>query len=116
MCLKRKNDSMSYIPDNWVVVKIHGDDPHYKVLAGWSGGYTTGDSWRMNSGIVRVDETENAFLFYGSTGSCYDCHKEAYGLRMNNAHVWARLQELHGDKVELMDENTDWLNMDWILK
>lgn len=44
---------MTYTPDNWVVIKFGGSDPHYRVLAGWSGGYTTGDSWRMNSGIVQ---------------------------------------------------------------
>ncbi len=107
---------MSYIPDNWVVIKIKGDDPHYKILAGWSGGYATGDSWRMNSGIVHVDETENSFIFYGSSGSAYDCRKHSYCLRKNNAHIWSALQEKHGDKVELMPEDTDWVNMDWIIK
>jgi len=45
-----------YNPDNWVVIKMNGDDPHYRVLAGWSGGYLDGDSWRMNSGITRVED------------------------------------------------------------
>ena len=27
-----------------------------------------------------------------------------------------KLQELHGDKVEMMPEDTDLLNMDWIIK
>lgn len=107
---------MTYIPDNWVVIKYKGDDPHYRILAGWSGGYTDSDTWRMNSGIVRVDETEDAFLFYGSSGSCYDCRKTVYCLRKNNAYVWAQLQERHGDKVELMPEDTDWLAVDWIIK
>jgi hypothetical protein len=84
-----------YTTDNWVILKIKGDDPHYRVLAGWSGGYTTGDSWRMNSGITKVEETENSYLFYGSSGSCYKCRKSSYTLRMNNAHQ-------HGDKIELM--------------
>jgi hypothetical protein len=35
---------------------------------------------------------------------------------MNNAHIWAQLQKLHGDKVEMMPEETDWLDMDWIIK
>lgn len=104
-----------YRPDNWVVIKIKGDHPHYKVLAGWSGGYTTGDSWRMNSGITMVDEIENAFMFKGSTGSVYTCHKESYCLRMNTAGVWAQLEKLHGDKVELMPEDTDWMSVDWII-
>lgn len=107
---------MTYTPDNWVVIKLSGDDPHYRILAGWSGGYTTGDSWRLNSGITAVDDVENAFTFKGSTGSVYTCGKESYCLRMNNAHIWSQLQEIHGDKVELMPEDTDWLNMDWIIK
>lgn len=106
---------MTYTPDNWVIIKIKGDDPHYKVLAGWSGGYTTGDSWRMNSGITKVEETDDHFLFYGSSGSCYKCHHAAYGLRMNNSYVWKQLKEKHGDKVEMMDENTDWHEVDWVI-
>jgi hypothetical protein len=105
-----------YTPDNWVVIFLKGDDPHYRILAGWSGGYLDGDSWRMNSGIVRVEEDEYHFNFYGSSGSCYRCHKEAYCLRMNNAYIWTQLQELHGDKVEMMPEDTDWNNMDWIIE
>lgn len=105
-----------YTPDNWVIIKFKGDDPHYRVLAGWSGGYTTGDSWRINSGITKVEETEDSYLFYGSTGSCYKCGKNSYTLRMNNAHVWQQLQEIHGDKVEIMDEETNWKEIDWIIK
>lgn len=109
--------SSFYRPDNWVVIKLDdGNDPHYRVLAGWSGGYLDGDSWRLNSGITKVQEDEAFYYFYGSSGSRYRCCKESYCLRMNNAHIWARLQELHGDKVELMPEDTDWMNMDWIIK
>lgn len=110
------SEDVPYRPDNWVVIKITGDDPHYRILAGWSGGYTTGSSWRMNSGIVSVEQFEDLFMFKGSTGSVYNCSRTGYGLRMNNAHIWAQLQELHVDKVELMPEDTDWLNMDWIIK
>jgi hypothetical protein len=106
----------NYFPDNWVVIKFKGDDPRYRILAGWSGGYTTGNSWRMNSGIVRVTEDEHCFNFYGASGSCYQCRKTAYCLRMNNAYIWSQLQKQHGDKVEMMLEDTDWLNMDWIIK
>jgi hypothetical protein len=106
----------SYSPDNWVVIHLKGDDPHYRILAGWSGGYLDGDSWRMNSGITNVEEDQDAFRFRGTTGSWYKCYKGAYGLRMNNAHIWSQLEEKYGDKVELMPEDTDWLNTDWILK
>lgn len=106
----------NYFPDNWVVIKIKGDDPHYRVLAGWSGGYATGDSWKLNSGITSVEEKDGAYYFYGSSGSCYICGKQSYCLRMNTDHVWRAMQAQHGDKVEIMKEHTDWLNMDWIIK
>jgi len=106
----------NYWPDNWVVIKLKGDDTHYRVLAGWAGGYATGDSWRMNSGITKVTEDDSSYHFSGSSGSIYSCGKQSYTLRINNAYVWNRLQELHGDKVELMPEDTDWINIDWIIK
>ena len=104
-----------YYPDNWVVIKMKGDDPHYRVLAGWSGGYLDGDSWRMNSGITKVEEDDGYYNFSGFSGSTYRCGKKSYTLRMNNAHIWTQLQGLHGDKVEMMPEETDWMNMDWII-
>ena len=57
-----------YLPDNWVVLKIKEgklDSGFYKVLAGWSGGYLDGDSWRINSGITRVEDHETYYSFYG---------------------------------------------------
>lgn len=104
-----------YAPDNWVVIKIKSDDPHYRVLAGWSGGYLHGTSWKLNSGITSVTVDGNVFAFAGSSGSVYNCHKDAYGLRMNNAYIWNQLQDRYGDKVELMSEETDWLKTDWII-
>jgi hypothetical protein len=105
----------AYTPDNWVVIKLSGRDPHYRVLAGWSGGYTHGTSWRMNSGITRVEEDENHFYFYGASGSCYACNKESYYLKSNIAYVWNELHNKHGDQVEIMPEDTDWINLDWII-
>lgn len=105
----------SYRPDNWVIIKFDGPDPHYRVLAGWSGCYTSGTSWKLNSGITKVEDHNDFYRFYGSSGSCYDCNKVSYMLRMNNAYIWNQLKELHGDKVQLMEENTDWTNVDWII-
>ena len=105
-----------YTCDNWVVIKFKGDDPHYRVLVGWSGGYTTSDHWRVNSGITKVTEDDMCYYFSGSSGSTYRCGKKSYMLRMNNVHGWDQLQRLHGDKVEMMPEDTDWMNLDWIIK
>ena len=103
-------------PDNWVVLKIAGKDPHYRILAGWSGGYLDGDSWKLNSGIVPVFEHKRSFKFVGFSKSVYLCSKLSYGLRMNNSYVWEKLKKVHGDKISIMPVDTDWVNMDWIIK
>ena len=95
-------------PDHWVVLKIPtDDDPMYKVLAGWSGGYLDGDSWRLNSGITLIFEREDSVDFYGNSGSLYHCRKGSYGLAMSTAGIYEQLSS----KVELMPEDTDWKNL-----
>lgn len=103
-----------YTPDNWVVLKIqYQGDVIYKVLAGWSGGYLGTDEWRLNSGITgcHMEKDGDYYFFTGSSGSVYRCHKNSYGLRMNNAGVYNKLKENFG--VEMMPEDTDWINVEW---
>ena len=103
-----------YLPDNWVVLKItYQNKTVYKVLAGWTGSYVNGDAWRMNSGITRVEDHETYYNFYGYSGSVYKVWRDRYGLRMNNAGVYNHWKEKHGDAIEMMPEDTDWMNMDW---
>lgn len=103
-----------YTPHNWVVLKIAADgNTSYKVLGGWSGGYLDGDSWRFNSGIVRVVEENKSIEFYGSSGSCYVCRKDSYELTAAIAGIYNQLKEAFGDDVEMMPEDTDWVNVEW---
>ena len=98
-----------HTPDSWVVIKINTDHGlMYKVLAGWSGGYLTGDSWRINSGINIVFERENQVDFYGNSGSLYKCRKGLYGLKMGTAGIYNDMVSRFGDAVEMMPEDTDW--------
>jgi len=111
-----------YTPDNWVVLKITNtkrsgntgygrtEEVLYKVLAGWSGSYLNGNSWRINSGITLVFDREDEVHFHGESGSLYRCHKETYGLRMSTAGVYKKMclqQEFNG-QIILMPEDTDW--------
>lgn len=69
---------MTYIPDIWVFVEIYNPDTQeiiYKVLAGWYGGFTQANSWRLNSGITEIIEHENYYEVIGGSGSVYYCHK-----------------------------------------
>lgn len=105
-----------YTPDNWVIIKIKEgklDPGFYKVLAGWSGGYLDGDSWRMNSGISEIKVIGDYLEIWGYSGSCYTCHKDHYGLRMNNAGIYKHLKDNEGfeGQITLMDADTDWANL-----
>ena len=76
--------------DNWVIVRIKSEDGSvagWKVLTGTSGGYTTGDSWRINSGIKDYDVLSDHILFHGYSGSTYKCMKDSETVRMNIADV-----------------------------
>lgn len=106
-----------YIPDSWVVLKIANDGKVlYKILAGWSGGYLHGNSWRINSGVVSVKETQYVYYdFYGESGSLYRCHQDSYGLKMSTAGIYETLQnqasQKDGMEIELMAEDTDWVEL-----
>lgn len=85
------------IPDKWVILKIN--DNLYKVLAGWSGGYLDGDSWRINSGISKVEETDTYYDFIGESGSIYRCNKSSYGFNGITSNIYAKIK----DKVDLLE-------------
>lgn len=90
-----------YTPDNWVILKFTlPQETFYKILAGWSGGYLEGDSWRMNSGITRVEETDDHFLFYGHSGSVYQCHKDSETLRANCSGILNQLVKQYPNQVK----------------
>lgn len=102
-----------YTPDNWVVIKMtHKDQTFYKVLGGWSGGYLNGSSWRLNSGVERVELDNDLYKFYGASGSVYNCHKNGYGLRTSNAYAYASMKKTYPDQIEML-EDCDWLQMEW---
>ena len=72
-----------YTPDCWKVIEIKYDansEIHYRVAAGWYGGFTQGDSWKINSGIVDTVQEGDIISFTGDTGSVYRCHVRSEGL------------------------------------
>lgn len=80
-----------YIPDSWVVIKI--SDNLHKVLGGFSGGYLYGDSWKLNSGIEKIEETDKEYLVYGFSGSVYVCRKGREHLSGYTGSILADLQK-----------------------
>lgn len=71
-----------YEPEKWVVLRLTQPDGEvwFRLLAGWYGGFASGDSWRANSGITKIVDKGELYEVYGSSGSCYYCYKTAEGL------------------------------------
>ena len=103
-----------YTADNWVVLKINKpQDPHYRVLAGWSGGYLDGDSWRLNSGITFHESDCDYWYFYGSSGSRYKCHVNSYRMTGSMCQVYQNLINKYGEDVIQLVEDQEWKKKDW---
>ena len=72
-----------HTPDSWVVVKLQSEQHGtiYKILAGWSGSYLYGSSWKLSSGILTFEDKGNSYESLQDSGSTYVLHKN--GERMS---------------------------------
>ena len=107
-----------YTPDRWCVIRIPGDkEVIYKVFASWSGSYTGGDSWKLNSGITQARLVDGAWEFEGSSGSVYRCREGSYGTNSYGHGVLQdmirRTHEGTGMVIDILDEHTDWAGLDY---
>ena len=107
-----------YNPDKWLIVKITGKDtpPVHKVCACWYGGYLGSDSWKLNSGITRAYEDGMCFMFDGSSGSTYVCHKASYGASSYGFGVLEKMVTKaleHDVRIEVLPEETNWLEINY---
>jgi len=107
-----------YTPDKWLVVRITSDKypPVHKVFACWYGGYLGSDSWKLNSGITRAYEEGHCFMFDGSSGSTYACHKATYGA---SSYGYGVLESMvnksleNGVTIKVLPEETNWLEINY---
>lgn len=83
----------TYNPDKWTII---GDGENFKVFGNWSGGYLDGDSWRLSSGLERIEtdpENENYYLMHNYSGSIYRCHKNMMGMNGYGSAIYAGWKE-----------------------
>jgi len=81
----------TYTPDCWIIVKIQsiGKEPYYRILAGWYGGFTTGDSWKLSSGIEKSFDRGDHYEILNASGSTYICYKGGHGLSGYTAGIYS---------------------------
>ena len=95
----------TYNPDCWKVIEIELPDGEklLKVFGTWRGGYTTGDSWRLNSGVSGVELEGDLIHFYGHSGSTYTVHKDAEGTSGYTGGVLAGMIERSDGKAKVLE-------------
>ena len=87
-----------YRPDYWTIIDT---GECCKVLAGWSGGYLDGDSWKLNSGITKVEDLGDEWAFHGVTGSVYYCNKEMKRTGNANYHIFKKMIDAGCKEIEV---------------
>jgi hypothetical protein len=106
-----------YTPDRWVVLRLKNKDGFiHKVLGGWAGGYLNGQSWRLNSGIIKCDydSVNDRLAFSGFSGSTYIVHKDMYGVNIAMSEIIETMQKMYPDQVEVLDgDKYDWTQYAW---
>lgn len=77
-----------YNPDKYVLLRVTtSNKTNYRVFGTWYGRYTSGDSWRINSGVEKVEVSGDIISFIGASGSRYNVHKEAVGASNYTASI-----------------------------
>lgn len=74
-----------YTPDAWVLIELKDPDtglPFRKVLAGWIGGYLHSDSWRLSSGVTKIEQRDWGYAIHNESGSIY--HVSRHNERFTN--------------------------------
>ncbi len=72
--------SSRYKPDSWELVHVIPKDTsadYYRILAGWSGSYMYGNSWKLSSGCEQVLDEGNSWRVPQSSGSVYILRKNS---------------------------------------
>ena len=93
----------TYTPDVWVVLEFDApslETPLRKVFGGWYGGFAGSNSWKLNSGIIKVRKVDGWWEFDGYSGSTYRCHP-------NNYHMSGLMQGLYSNWLKQADERGD---------
>ena len=104
----------TYTPDSWVIVKIQYEkyETIYKVLAGWSGSYLYGASWKLSSGIVTFEDKGLYYESLQDSGSTYILYKSSERMSAIMASTFASFEgQTKGNDgtIEVIDSG-DYVN------
>jgi len=95
---------MEYTPDCWVIVEFSGTavpKTYRRVLAGWYGGYTGSNSWKLSSGIEEMTDMGNHWKILNSSGSIYYCYKAVERFSMLTGGIFATYSKDNSEEYSM---------------
>lgn len=98
--------TVKYTPQRWVLLKITGKETqevHQRVFACWFGGFTSGDRWQLNSGVVDTHEYDKYFVFISASGKEYICYKNSQGIKGMSMYMLNVLDDIIEKAKETVD-------------
>ena len=98
----------TYTPDTWVILLFDSLDygKVYKVFAGWYGGFSQGDSWKLSSGIKTFVSEGKFYSSLQESGSTYNLYKQyerLSGYQHGLLNVWREQLDEVGGSIEVID-------------
>jgi hypothetical protein len=97
-----------YTPDRWMLISMKRPEGAItKILSGWYGGYLNGDSWRLSSGVTKIEDKDDHYLIHNHSGSVYTCYKQVEGFSSLTSSIYhsllsqAMARESEGITIEL---------------
>lgn len=95
-----------YTPNRWVLLKFTNketQEQHQRVYACWFGGFTSGDRWQLNSGVVDTHEYDKYFVFTSASGKEYICYKNSQGTEAMSMYMLNVLDDIIEKAKETVD-------------
>jgi hypothetical protein len=98
-----------YHPDGYQFIKIDNNgECFYKLFASFSGNFSTGDSWKLNSGCTKVEDNgDGTYSVHGHTGSVYVIPKEGGVITSYNASALQRILNNSTPSVTIIEVDTE---------
>ena len=99
-----------HIPDTWVILEIKSKNSlHHKIFGGWYGGYTSGDSWKISSGIKTfVNGDKDFYESLQLSDSIYRCYKQSYKM----SFYMSQMYDNFSDQLKSLDSKLRVLTED----
>lgn len=101
--------------DRWLVIKVEGDTPHYRLMLTWYDNIKTNvpGYWTMHT-IKDMQETASYYKFKTINDKLFNCTKEVnYGTAtFGDIFLMTELPK-QDIPYKVMEHDTDWNSIDW---